>query len=69
VKDEKPYMKNGDVVLYRDRTFHVGTNMTNTSIELLELNEPAKGWWVCRDEVYPASPQTQISDEGSPVEI
>jgi hypothetical protein len=48
-------MKVGDVVCYRDRPYRVGISRTDTSIELVEINEPARGVWVCRDEVSLAS--------------
>lgn len=52
MKDGKSDMKAGDVVCYRDQTYRVGTCMTRTSIELVELNTPSQGLWVGRDEVY-----------------
>jgi hypothetical protein len=56
-------MKTGDVVCYRNKFFQVGVNMTRTSIELIELKEPAKGWWVSRDEVQKMPHQTQTADQ------
>ncbi len=57
--DGKPDMKVGDVVCYQDHAYQVGVCMTNTSIELLELNAPSQGLWVGRDEVHQASQEIQ----------
>ena len=54
MKHGKPVMKMGDVVCYQDQAYRVGTCMTSTSIELVELNAPTRGHWVGRDQVYPA---------------
>jgi hypothetical protein len=54
----KPDMKIGDVVCYQDQAYHVGISMTNTSIELVELNAPSQGLWVGRNEVR----QTDTAD-------
>ncbi len=60
--DGKPDMKVGDVVCYRDQAYQVGVCMTNTSIELLELNAPSQGLWVGRDEVYQAPREIRAPD-------
>lgn len=62
MSDGKPKMKNGDVVSYRDRNYRVGVSMTNTSIELVELNAPTRGVWVCRDEVRLVSHQNPANN-------
>jgi hypothetical protein len=53
--NEKPDMKIGDLVCYQDQSYQVGISMTNTSIELIELNAPSQGLWVGRDEVFQAT--------------
>ena len=45
-------MNVGKVVRYRGRDYRVGVNMTDTSIELVELKRQSVGLWVSRDEVY-----------------
>ncbi len=45
-------MKMGDVVSFEDRCYRVGSCMTHTSIELVELRNPLIGLWVSRNEVY-----------------
>lgn len=62
--DGRPEMRVGDVVCYRDHAYRVGISRTDTSIELIELNAPTRGLWVCRDEVSPASHQMQTEDPG-----
>ena len=57
--DGKPDMKVGDVVCYQDHAYQVGVSMTNTSIELVELNAPNQGLWVGRDEVHQAPREIQ----------
>ena len=56
MKDGKPDMKIGDMVCYREQAYRVGICMTNTSIELVELNAPSRGLWVGRNEVSPVQP-------------
>ncbi len=45
-------MKTGDIVRFMDKRYRVGTCMTHTSIELIELSHPLIGLWVSRDEVH-----------------
>ena len=45
-------MKVGKLVRYRGRDYRVGVNRTDTSIELVELQQKSLGLWVSRDEVY-----------------
>jgi len=60
--NEKPDMKTGDLVCYQDQAYHVGISMTNTSIELVELNAPNQGLWVGRDEVHQTSGWSRSAD-------
>jgi len=52
-------MKTGDIVRFMDKHYRVGTCMTRTSIELIELECPSIGLWVSRDEVFAVSPKGQ----------
>jgi len=61
----KPDMKVGDVVCYQDQAYHVGISMTNTSIELIELNAPGQGLWVGRDEVRQASQEIRPTNRAN----
>lgn len=63
MKDGKPDIKSGDVVCYRDQAYRVGICMTNTSIELVELNAPSRGHWVGRNEVSPVHPTHRAARE------
>ena len=45
-------MKAGEVVRFRDKRYHVGVCKTNTSIELIELEDTLKGLWVSRKDVH-----------------
>ena len=60
--DGKQDMKVGDVVCYGDQAYHVGVCMTNTSIELVELNAPSQGLWVGQDEVRQAPREIRTAD-------
>ena len=63
--NEKPDMQVGDLVCYQDQSYHVGISMTNTSIELVELNAPSQGLWVGRDEVHQAQTADGTDRSGS----
>ncbi len=58
-------MKTGDTVRFMDRRYRIGTCMTSTSIELLEMRNPLRGLWVSRDEVHAVS-QSDQGDEQTP---
>jgi hypothetical protein len=47
-------MKTGDIVRFMDKRYRVGTCMTHTSIEHIELEHPLIGLWVSCDEVHEA---------------
>ncbi len=45
-------MKVGDVVRFKDQGYRVGLCRTDTSIELVELENGSRGLWVSRTEVH-----------------
>ncbi len=59
-------MKMGDVVRFMDRCYRVGSNMTEASIELVELKRPLIGLWVSRDEVREVAPKDQCHLQDTP---
>jgi hypothetical protein len=52
-------MKVGETVRFRDRDYRVGPCRTDTGIELVELENKARGLWVCRAEVDTAAQTSQ----------
>ena len=44
-------MKTGDIVPFMGKLYRVGRNMTDVSVELVELKHPLRGLWVSRDAV------------------
>ena len=62
-------MNVGDVVRFRGRDYHVGPSRTDTSIELLELQQETVGLWVDRaeiDELPPISKPSTNNAEFTP---
>jgi hypothetical protein len=55
-------MKVGEVVRFRDQDYRVGECRTDTSIELVDLENRSRGLWVSRDEVLEASQGSEQSD-------
>lgn len=59
-------MKTGDLVRFMGRCYRVGACMTNTSIELIELEYPLRGLWVSRDEVCAVLATDQKNQQRTP---
>ncbi len=55
-------MKVDEIVRFRDEDYRVGLCRTDTSIELVELENGSRGPWVVRYEVHKVSHESEQSE-------